>query len=602
MVLVGETRAFFPVGPRVPGLHRIATIGDSLTYGAAVPPSQSLASHLETALNAAIPGAFFETVNLGRNGSNFWHAWSTFEYHFAPRGFDAVVFSICDNDTRLFEGNSVAYDESPWRGSFQFALLIDTLAQIKEFAERQRLLVILHYYTFMEWDIPLIAQVAEACGKVGVPFIDMRRFLIEEAGQIPSQCVASPLDGHPSGAVHNLAARRIVDEIVASGWFGEPQGPVDIAGETARLAATMRAQGRPVEQSLHWALRVLEAKTRSWQRRLTKPQGMALGDAAAVRDRFAAEFAIWWRGVALAAWADCLPAAERAGLWEALASYATWVCKLDELVYVLETEPDGDRLRAIADLLLSAEYYRARADHFATLGPNQLAAYRERATALIDSLATNGPEPPSNDRPPLLVEALLELTGQVLVHVERLSALAEAVHHVSSDSPRAALLRAAWWAVTQCAAWFYDFSRAVAGPLATVERGGFYTRIEILVEAPNGNDDNVPRTFLYVAVDYRRPARRRIVERQLCGHEKKRWVYNFEMPAFVLADVQVWVPPDAPAHDRFTGGATMISEIRIYDLGSGELIAEAAGFHWRRSEGEFSAMITLAAVRPHAHG
>ena len=118
MVPFSETRAFYPVGPSVSGVHRVALLGDSMTYGAQVAPAETLASHLEKALNATLLGQFFETVNLGRNGSNFWEAWSSFEFHLAERGFDAAVLSICHNDTQLFD-NAVEYESEPWAGTFQ---------------------------------------------------------------------------------------------------------------------------------------------------------------------------------------------------------------------------------------------------------------------------------------------------------------------------------------------------------------------------------------------------------------------------------------------------------------------------------------------------
>src|SRR5262249_48645963 len=244
MILFGETRCYYPVGSRVPGLYRVATIGDSFTYGAAVVPSETLASHVERALNAAFIGLFFETVNLGRNGSNFWHAWSTFEGHYAERGFDAVLLSVCNNDTSLFDGNGVRYKTVPWSDSIQVSLLRDDLRRIKRFTEQNGILLIVYFYSFAKGDIFPISVTRQACEDAGVPFIDMRSFLEDQLGRSPRQHVASVLDGHPSGHTHSLAARRIVDEISHLQFFPRTDGPIDISHETWRLTEAMRNQGR----------------------------------------------------------------------------------------------------------------------------------------------------------------------------------------------------------------------------------------------------------------------------------------------------------------------------------------------------------------------
>jgi hypothetical protein len=599
MVIFGETRAFHPVGPRVPGMLRVATIGDSLTYGAAVTPDETLESHLEIALNAAFPALFVETVNLGRNGSNFWHAWSTFEHHFAERGFDAVILSICSNDTELFDGYGVRYERSPWVGSFQLSYMEQTLRRIQEFAQTNSIFVVLNYYSFIAADRERIAAVGAMCDRLGFPFVDMRTYLVEVSGGSSAKYVASPLDGHPSGRAHELAARRIVDEFVRLKPFPEGGGSVDIAAEAWRLAHAMRSHGRDADECLRWAGRVLQAKARVWRRMLNKPQGVQLG---AVEDRerdLQAAYAAWRSVLALWAWFEGLPAVDRDKFWHNMLNYSARLRDFDELVHCLGNIESDDQAATLSDLLRSSEPHRDRAAEPPEMTESEASELLARASSLVDSLAVLArAEFAAPHGLPPAVETFAELSRQLIADTGRFVALTNQ-HSPGDVQARAFLLQVAAWQLRQTRSWYNHFERLLADAARRVSgETVFFTRIDVVVECPDGTDDDAPRTFLYARASYRQPLRRRYVERQLCGFEKKRWVYRFELPLMILGDVEVAVPPDAPAYDRFTSGRIFISEVRVFNAAAPAAVVAGAGVVWRNEAREARPSILLSDAQP----
>jgi lysophospholipase L1-like esterase len=91
-----------------PGTFRIVVVGDSITMGHRVREEDAYPARLERALDAAVPGADFQVLNLGLSGSNIVHNLRRLErvglaYHPA-----LIVYGFTVNDIEGpgFEPNS----------------------------------------------------------------------------------------------------------------------------------------------------------------------------------------------------------------------------------------------------------------------------------------------------------------------------------------------------------------------------------------------------------------------------------------------------------------------------------------------------------------
>jgi hypothetical protein len=127
----------WPVPPRkIPGLTRIAVLGDSLAYGQGVDPSQTLPFVLENELNAHAIEPLFHVVNCGVSGFNIWNSLTTLQN--LPHFFDAVVIVLCSNDTEVFGRTwRIQYDQAQsavmWEpGTASFELMRRELARAAE--------------------------------------------------------------------------------------------------------------------------------------------------------------------------------------------------------------------------------------------------------------------------------------------------------------------------------------------------------------------------------------------------------------------------------------------------------------------------------------
>jgi|GEM_PF-747619 len=82
--------------PKPAGVFRVLVLGDSLAYGAAVPPDRTFPNRLEALLREKYPGA--EVVNAGVSG---YTAYNELQYYLARGrefGADVVVVAFCLND------------------------------------------------------------------------------------------------------------------------------------------------------------------------------------------------------------------------------------------------------------------------------------------------------------------------------------------------------------------------------------------------------------------------------------------------------------------------------------------------------------------------
>ena len=161
MAALAETR---DVGSRLPlpaTVRRLCCIGDSITYGQGVAPRQTLAMHVARYANMVWLDQLVWVDNLGQSSGNIWHSWVPFVRLVEKVHFDGVIFSLCQNDSQIFESNSVRYDETgPWLrdGGLQ-PVLQHTFAEFRRIATERGIHVLVDFYTLWDKDAPLIEAV-----------------------------------------------------------------------------------------------------------------------------------------------------------------------------------------------------------------------------------------------------------------------------------------------------------------------------------------------------------------------------------------------------------------------------------------------------------
>src|SRR5690349_16073291 len=117
MAALAETRDLGSSLPLPADVRRICCIGDSVTYGQGVAPRQTLAAHIARFVNMAYPDQTVWVDNRGQSSGNIWHSWIPFARLAEKVRYDAAIFSLCNNDSQIFESNSVQYsnaDDRTW--------------------------------------------------------------------------------------------------------------------------------------------------------------------------------------------------------------------------------------------------------------------------------------------------------------------------------------------------------------------------------------------------------------------------------------------------------------------------------------------------------
>lgn len=595
MYSFAESRLFHTLSPAPTGVNRIAVIGDSMTYGSGVPPNQTMPAFLERTLNAAELSRLFQVANLARNGSNLWNAWSSFEYHLAHKGFDAVVLTICGNDTRMYD-SIVRRDakEFPWTGSFEFEVAKRTFGYVKEYAIANRLPVIVTFYSLLSTDSALSGAAADACKAAGLAFVDLQAHLADALGNHSAQTYASPFDGHPSSVVHQVAARRIADEILRLSHFRTDAAKhVDVAGNIEAAVQKMFSASRDVESCLDWGLRTVETKTLAWRRRLNKPSNISVERLDEVRSDLQSRYRAWQNHQEIAATLTAGNTSTHHQRWGLLVSFSAAMVEVDEYLFFLESGTIAGFEAHVETLLKS--FVAENSAAMVTVRPDELLSAKARADRIAALLnPTNVDDATVYSAHPTL-QIFCQLTRQLGVQLDRMARL------LSQSSARSSCrVAVALFQIQRALNYMDSFARETAvlndHPL---DQASPYTCIDVVIEAPEGTDVPDARTFLYVTVDAVHPQRKRFTERQLCGLEARRHLYHYELPYFALGDVRVEIPVTAPGYDRVLDGRVIISSVKIYHSGAS---SSQAGATWVNVPSFPSASIFIPSVRPAASG
>ena len=248
------------------GVARVACIGDSMMYGFGRPGSQSFPAHLSRILNAAYPQHLVFVDNFGHTSGNVWKSWPLIKARAEVMRFDAIVFSVCQNDLQLFESNFAVYSPEQRMKTFDegtptWSAGEDLFRDIKEWRDANKVDVLIMFYTYHPGDRPLIDRLSAKCEQLGIAFVDVLRFLQESTAITVATYAASEFDGHPSGMAHEMTARQVAREMRARNFLERaPACANDGDLALARASQSMIAQGVQPGDVYSWLQELCEIK------------------------------------------------------------------------------------------------------------------------------------------------------------------------------------------------------------------------------------------------------------------------------------------------------------------------------------------------------
>lgn len=591
---------------------RVACIGDSLMYGQGALPRHTLPAHLSRLLNAAWLDSLVWVDNFGENSGNLWHAWSRFKSSLQHKKFDVLIFSICNNDSQVFESNSVPYSGEQylqnWQpGSFCYRLIEKVVVDLRDTCRAQGLLPLVIYYSFYDRDWPIIEILQKLLAAAELPFVNMLQYFQQQTGLTTQSYIASEFDGHPSSLGHELAARRVVGELLRLKPSAKPltsaSGFAQNPADKLRLALTdLFEQGVPIDQALDWAREAMLVKAAAARRQLRGDgEGLAAGCAALARDLEQGRTDWGFARRLEAAMRLSPPPVAHA---KALMQMFSHGRNSDELVYLIERAanlgelehlsrlfPEGcyhDQLDRLAFFTgdVEAEIAQARA-RLGSLRVTRAARLRAPASALVAGSAAFRRDADLGAIAGWDLGAVYDVVDRLADHLDRLAAVGR-----RWGAPNAAVRRI--WAIPFAGIrntlyYLEELDRSLLERLALDGPVGRpWTRIEVMLEGSPSSATPETICELQVEAEYLVPARTRIREAHWAGVEKERALYRFEIPQLLLGNIRVGVGDSEPTRQRFLDGTTRITRIEIYQLPVDEETAEAAptraGVTWSEAD------------------
>ena len=359
MAALAETR---DVGSRLvlpATVRRLCCIGNSLTYGQGVAPRQTLSMHVARFANMVYFDQLVWVDNLGQSSGNLWHSWVPFTRLAESIKFDAVIFSICQNDAQIFESNMVSYDndvDRTWLADGKCHPFVrKTIADVAAFAARRDIHVILDFYSSWDSDRPLIDALQRECRAANLPFLDILRFVQEESGLSAVEFRVSPFDGHPSDAAHQIVARRIVEEL-RDNWSPKTRPYGTVAERLMKACVQAVDDGWSPDDITQWALTVVEAKQTVARRRRSTFDRAAMGDLEKAKGTIEQRYGSWY-AKSLAAAGSRSHREERESLALLLERGYASLRNLDEVIFVLEHFQQPEEAASLWALLDKNGYY-----------------------------------------------------------------------------------------------------------------------------------------------------------------------------------------------------------------------------------------------------
>jgi len=581
-----ETRCVSARFDRSDHLCRVACIGDSMVWGQGTAARQTLPAHLMRLLNAALPDQLVWVDNFGLSSGNLWHSWASLRAQAQDKRFDAIVFSVCQNDTQIFEHYTVAYGSDKscyWEADTVYFRQAGRLfADFAQFCKDSGTVAIVVYYSFVASDRKIIEALRPVIESLGIPFIDMLEFYRHHTAMTIETYRASEFDGHPSSLGHEMAARRVTTELLNRLDQARPSRfAADPAGVLGGAVADLVDQHVPVDAALEWAREAIAAKERAARRRPRGDRAAAAATYAGLAGRIARCETAWRLARRIEA---C------AALVEPPADYMTRTLPnlhraetiLDEAVFLLEQSVGVEELGQLGALFVEDGHFgqadrlaffsgdvsgeigrlRARLGAFTAIKPEWVEEMTEcvigTSRSLRDSLD------PRAIGPDLLLA--FSAAARLRADLDALDAVAARLGHLVEE-PSARRL----WAIVLYLA--HGFAGALEGIDRMLSRclplsasvGAPWTCVEVTLEG--GPDPEVVGEVcrLQVEADYLVPRRARLREVHWAGVAKPRGVYRFELPVMVLGTLRVGVSDDEPTRQRFANGTTRLARIDIFN-------------------------------------
>lgn len=578
MAALSETRDVGSYLTLPPSVRRICCIGDSLTYGQGVAPRQTLSAHVARLANMAYPDHLIWVDNMGQSSGNIWHGWVPFKRLLETVQFDVAIFSLCHNDAQIFESNSVSYGDNladSWlvEGALR-PMIKRTLADIAQVAADRGICIIMDFYTMWDADKPFIEAVERECREIGLPFVDLLQFLKQESGLSIAEFRSSPYDGHPSDRGHQMAARRIVRELLERWQPAAPEGDGGPLGD--RLVAACDAAvgiGWSPDDIAGWASLVADAKQVVARRRRPMPDAGALvslaGAQAAIDDRYRG----WYASRAASA-RDRALYERRHNLETTLDRAYAALRNLDELMFALEAFEDGPTLVRLWGMIDAAGYY-AEKDRLREL-PSDL---RHQWLLVAEGLG----EGDVDDHMPVLRQ-YKRLRSDLGHDLRRLAALLpDRLQAGTFEQSQVGLWQVADNLVNVVRTYFRELDKLLPGSIVQIPlRPAAFTEVKVWVERDTARPKRGGVFNLEVEVDYIEPRRSRQRCKQWGGADEDAYVYRFEMPLLLLGDVGVGVPDWDDMHRRFIEGDLRLARIEISNLAD-QPAGKQERFQWKPS-------------------
>jgi lysophospholipase L1-like esterase len=556
MAALAETRDVGSLLPLPATVRRLCCIGDSITYGQGVAPHQTLAMHIARFANMAYPDEIVWVDNRGLSSGNIWHSWVAFARLLETTRYDAAIFSICNNDSHIFESNSVRYDGDPgptWLDAGRLKpLLSRSLAEIAKGAASRNLCLILDFFTIWERDAPIVEAVGKECAAIGLPFVDLLDFFSKESPLSAAEYSASPFDGHPSNSGHYAAARRIVDELRRQ-WQPTSNGTAGIGQRLLEACDQAVDSGWSPDDIAHWAMLVLDAKETAARRR-GKEGADRLGDLARTRAAIQDRYLSWY--------ADRAEAAQRSLLHIRRDDFAIILERadaslrnLDEMAFVVEHLCEGGPAGELWALIEAAGYYKEQ---------GRLLELPAKLKAQLLAMAEMTSLQPSAHLPPVLLQ-FAWLRSDFSRSLRRLAGLLpDKLQSTTFDDDVRGLWQVAHYLVKGTWSYVEQFERTLDDATVGVpQQPVFFTSVDVWVERRPDRPRRGGMFNLTVEFDYIEPRRAQQRCKAWGSADEDLYVYHFEMPLMLLGVVGIGVPSWDDLHQRFVDQELRISKLRI---------------------------------------
>jgi hypothetical protein len=585
-----ESRCVSETLMRSDGVVRIACIGDSMIWGQGVPSRQSFPAQLARLLNMALIDDLVWVDNFGESSGNAWHAWTRMRERCAGRAFQAIVFSVCHNDTQIFESNLVEYahDKRPYwaEDSLHFAHVCRVFKDFDICCRSHGVFPLVIFYSFIDDDRPFIDRLESFLALEHIPFIDMLSYYKQSTNISLETYVASEFDAHPSAFAHELTARRVATELL-QGLCGPGTLRGDALGGLTRVVTEFIAQGVPTDAVLDWAKQALLAKEHAARRRRGSNQEGSLGDRGVgssmsysdLVERISATDVAWRQSrLVEAALKTSVPTPEFHDLL--LPRLAGAIRNLEEAAFLIDHCQTIRELAQIGNAVVKGGYYErtGQLEFFAGDLDAELSQTRATLSSLqIVKLATPelglalGLDLTLNQCDPLDMTAgsseiafAFDAIARLKRQMSALEAAAVRFGRTAMDGESRPIWAMSLQLIRAVTYYLYAIDQICFVHVPTIESTGRpSTSVDVTMEGDPNVHSQERYCRLIAEIDYVVPKRLRIREVLWAGVAKARAIYHFELPIMILGNLRIGVLENEPTRQRFLDGTTRLTSVIV---------------------------------------